>query len=98
MYGLFQICAHPEVRQYIEQLLASAQTLLKESSLVQIRFVVLSAARAVLRRYVFDIALPATLSREEVDHVVLAEQMLRSCLLKLSTSDSRLTPLPTSTG
>ncbi|ELT87557.1 hypothetical protein CAPTEDRAFT_203137 [Capitella teleta] len=87
-----QMCCHPDVKQYIGELISSLKVLLLKNSADYIKFVICKGNGDIIERFVFEVDHQRMVKDFETDSFLLTlNEKLRGFLLKLSTCDSLLT-------
>ncbi|XP_014774077.1 mitotic spindle assembly checkpoint protein MAD2B isoform X2 [Octopus bimaculoides] len=90
-----QMCLHPDVIQYITNILESIKLLLEAQEVNRVGLVILDSKQTPIERFVFEIAYPSLLSGFGCDILLTElEQSLRAFLLKINVCDALLKPLP----
>nr|XP_022322876.1 uncharacterized protein LOC111124316 [Crassostrea virginica] len=90
-----QICVHPEVNQYITQVVNGISEFNSNKELEKVAIVVLNSELKPLEKFVLEIHKPDISQNQQTDrYLYQLEQSLRSFLLKINMADSLLNPLP----
>ncbi|CAE1308572.1 MAD2L2 [Acanthosepion pharaonis] len=89
------MCLHPDVIQYIAQILESIKLLLDTREVDRVSLVILDHQQNPVERFVFEIGYPSKYTDFSSDILFTElEQSLRAFLLKLNVCDAMLKPLP----
>lgn len=90
-----QICVHPEVNQYITQVVNGISEFNSSNQLEKVALVVCKKELQPLEKFILEINKPDMAQTQQTDrYLYQLEQSLRSFLLKINMADSLLTPLP----
>ncbi|XP_077998684.1 mitotic spindle assembly checkpoint protein MAD2B-like [Glandiceps talaboti] len=85
-----QMSCHPEVNQYILDVLQSVKPLIEKDDLLQIVLAIVDKEHKPVERFVFEIAAVPEPSLRNDNYLLRLEQSLRSFLLKLNVCDAML--------
>lgn len=90
-----QICVHPEVNQYITQVVNGISEFNSTNQLEKVALVVCNKELQPLEKFILEINKPDMSQMQQTDrYLYQLEQSLRSFLLKINMADSLLKPLP----
>ncbi|XP_064599148.1 mitotic spindle assembly checkpoint protein MAD2B-like [Liolophura sinensis] len=87
-----QICQHPDVLKYVENIVEGMKCLLSENEMEKVVIVVTGEKQKPLERFVFDIAPSGQAGTQSDKYLFRLESSLRGFLLKLNVCDAMLTP------
>ncbi|KAK3581331.1 hypothetical protein CHS0354_016174 [Potamilus streckersoni] len=88
-----QICFHPEVSQYVANVVDSVKQLMEQKEMEKVVVVVFNKQLQPVERYIFEVVSPGKKNSED-RFLYQLEQALRAFLLKLNVCDSLLSSLP----
>ncbi|NP_001161582.1 MAD2B-like protein [Saccoglossus kowalevskii] len=89
-----QMSCHPEVNQYITNVLQSVKPLIVKDELHRVVLAVLNSSHQPVERFVFEIAPVIARSLSNDNYLLRLEQSLRAFLLKLNVCDAVLEEIP----
>ncbi|GAB1602247.1 mitotic spindle assembly checkpoint protein MAD2B-like [Argonauta hians] len=90
-----QMCLHPDVIQYITNILETIKLLLEARQVSRVALLILDTKQTPVERFVFEIGYPSLMPDLGSDILLTElEQSLRAFLLKISVCDALLKPLP----
>nr|ADO16562.1 mitotic spindle assembly checkpoint protein [Cerebratulus lacteus] len=89
-----QMCCHPDVKQYIVDVIQSLKPILDKQQVDKIALVILAADQNPVEKFVFDITPVSNPTLSEDTYLLRLEQALRAFLLKLNICDASLQVLP----
>ncbi|XP_072036246.1 mitotic spindle assembly checkpoint protein MAD2B-like [Amphiura filiformis] len=89
-----QLSRHPDVNQYITDVLQGIKPLIIKQEVQCLTVVILSPDRKPIERYVFELAPPTEPPAEDDSYLMILEQSLRAFLLRINTCDSLLQEIP----
>jgi len=91
-----QMCCHPDLNQYILDVLQTAKPLLEKGEVQRVVLVVSNKKFIPIERFVFEIGNPEELSAtgSEDNFLLHTEKTLRGFLLKINACDALLEPIP----
>ncbi|XP_064642286.1 mitotic spindle assembly checkpoint protein MAD2B-like [Lineus longissimus] len=89
-----QMCCHPEVKQYIVDVIQSLKPLMDKQQLDKLALLILSVDQLPVEKFVFDISPVSNPMLSEDTYLLRLEQALRAFLLKLNVCDASLQVLP----
>ncbi|XP_033642371.1 mitotic spindle assembly checkpoint protein MAD2B-like isoform X1 [Asterias rubens] len=89
-----QMSRHPELNQYITDVIAGIKPLLVKDEIQCISVVIIHALQHPVERFVFEIAPPSSRSLSNDSFLINIEQSLRAFLLRINTCDAALQSNP----
>lgn len=89
-----QLSRHPDVNQYIIDVLQGIKPLLIKQEVHSLTVVILNSDRKPLERFIFELAPPTEPPIEDDGYLMRLEQSLRAFLLRINTCDSLLHQIP----
>ncbi|KAJ7393017.1 MAD2 mitotic arrest deficient-like 2 [Desmophyllum pertusum] len=89
-----QMCCHPDLNQYIFDVLQTTKPLLEKGEVQRVALVISNKKLIPLERFVFEIGNPEGVSASEDNFLLHTEKALRGFLLKINACDALLEPIP----